>query len=293
VRSLVRRASRMRDAIFRKLHGKRRVGRSPPRGMFVASRFAPTNMDGTNVKITASGHSMIQRALPPTAETNSADSEPLKPASAPHQSAAAAKPQAASFTHPLSNASKWQLTTSTQQVEPAETSVAHTSPAQRARAALQNDPSLRELPFGAVVSAIARGEPLPSSGALSPAQPAEEPSDVPAETPAEPTAVESAADDVGTHPVVTESNGQPEDGAAAEATEELVSEIPILPLEASGQDGATPIEVDEPAASNAADAGSDDTLIEALLEQLTEPVTFATDSPLVAGEAGPTHDLSV
>ena len=63
---------------------------------------------------------------------------------------------------PLSEGTKKSLTFATQEVGPHGEHTAKVPPSQQARAAIAANPELAGLPFGQIVSAIARGEPLPT-----------------------------------------------------------------------------------------------------------------------------------
>jgi hypothetical protein len=63
---------------------------------------------------------------------------------------------------PLSAETKKDLALATQEIASNSEHTHKTPPAQQARAALADNPELGALPFGALVSAIARGEPLPT-----------------------------------------------------------------------------------------------------------------------------------
>ena len=70
----------------------------------------------------------------------------------------------ASFTSlsPLSEATRKTLTFVTQEVASRGEHTHKVPPSQQARAAIADNPELAGLPFGQIVSAIARGEPLPT-----------------------------------------------------------------------------------------------------------------------------------
>jgi hypothetical protein len=80
---------------------------------------------------------------------------------------------------PLSDETKKNLTFTAQEFASHSEHTHKIPPAQQARAALVADPSLAALPFGAIVSAIARGEPLPIAAPL--LEPAVEPAPDPVE----------------------------------------------------------------------------------------------------------------
>ncbi len=68
---------------------------------------------------------------------------------------------------PLSDETKKSLVFVAQASEPHGRHTPKVPPAQQARAALAADPSLAAFPFGAIVSALARGEPLPVASSSS------------------------------------------------------------------------------------------------------------------------------
>lgn len=87
---------------------------------------------------------------------------------------------------PLSAETKKDLALATQEIGSNSEHIHKTPPAQQARAALAANPELGDLPFGALVSAIARGEPLPTpvSSSQSNEDPAPPPvTDEPIDTP--------------------------------------------------------------------------------------------------------------
>lgn len=86
---------------------------------------------------------------------------------------------------PLSAEAKKDLALATQETASNSEHIHKTPPAQQARAALAANLGLGDLPFGALVSAIARGEPLPTvSSSQSNEEPAPPPvTDEPTDTP--------------------------------------------------------------------------------------------------------------
>jgi len=107
---------------------------------------------------------------------------PLHPSSAPAPNVPSAKPAppiARNIAAPttsssrLSDETKKSLVFAAQALEPHGGHASKVPPAQQARAALAADPSLSSFPFGAIVSALARGEPLPV--ATSSSEPDEQP----------------------------------------------------------------------------------------------------------------------
>jgi hypothetical protein len=68
---------------------------------------------------------------------------------------------------PLSEETKKNLTFATQEVALDGEHTHKLSPSQQARAAIADHPELADLPFGQIVSAIARGEPPPTVASVS------------------------------------------------------------------------------------------------------------------------------
>ena len=93
------------------------------------------------------------------------NSSPPKP-TPPAQSAAVTSPSVTSLS-PLSAETRKDLTFAMQQISPHDEHTHKIPPAQQARAALADNPDLGNRPFGAIVSRIARGEPLPTSDSSS------------------------------------------------------------------------------------------------------------------------------
>ena len=78
---------------------------------------------------------------------------------------------------PLSTETKKNLAFATQEIASPSDHTHKIPPAKQARAALANNPELEALPFGALVSALARGVPLPTP--VSSSQPNEDPTPPP------------------------------------------------------------------------------------------------------------------
>jgi hypothetical protein len=91
--------------------------------------------------------------------TNEARAEKPKVNQPPEQNAVVASVRSPS---PLSEETKKSLTFAMQEIALNSEHTHKVSPAQQARAAIADHPELADLAFGHIVSAVARGEPLPT-----------------------------------------------------------------------------------------------------------------------------------
>jgi hypothetical protein len=166
----------------------------------------------------------VSRAQPP-AQSAVENVTPTKPSSAAQPTLNTVERASVMFHPLLSSETKAHLTATTQEIGPHGRSGDKIPPAQQARAAILDNPELADQPFGALVSRIARGEPLqfnstPPSDTATTADPASVPQGpIPVQTATENPAPEAPI-------VVAEASTSSLVGELAD--QELLNSAPIL-----------------------------------------------------------------